>query len=142
VVVAIARARQVLAATVGVLALAFGAAAWAALAPLPAGPREVVYVIPRGTAARQATGAAPPTLPSSMRFTLGVRDVLVLRNEDDAPATLGPVILAPGQTYRVPFREPATFQLACSLHRDGQIAIVVEPAPPPGWRRLLWRLGA
>jgi len=140
--VMILRTRRVLATAVGVLALAVGAAAWAALAPLPAGPREVVYVIPRGTAARQATGAAPPTLPSSMRFTLGVRDVLVLRNEDDAPATIGPVILGPGQTYRVPFREPASFQLACSLHPEGQIAVVVEPAPPPGWRRLLWRLGA
>jgi hypothetical protein len=139
---ALPRARRLVQAAGVVLVAALGAALWAALAPLPAGPREVVYVIPKGAAARQAAGATAPTLPSSMRFTLGVRDVLVLRNEDDAPATFGPVVLAPGQTYRVPFREPARFQLACSLHPDGQIAIVVEPAPAPGWRRLLWRLGA
>jgi len=30
-----------------------------------------------------------------MRFTIGVRDVLVLRNEDDVAATFGPVRLKP-----------------------------------------------
>jgi hypothetical protein len=75
-----------------------------------------------------------------MRFTIGVRDVLVLRNEDDQPQHFGPVLLAPGQTYRVPFSAPATFDFACSAHDDGQLTIVVEREPVPGWRRLQWRM--
>jgi hypothetical protein len=112
----------------------------APFAPLPSGPRETVYVIPKGTASRQALGVKSTVLPDVMRFTLGVRDVLVLRNEDDVAATFGPVRLEPGQTYRVPFRTATTFQLACSVHEEGQIGIVVTPAPRVGWERLQWRV--
>lgn len=117
-------------------------AGWAALAPIPAGPREAVYVIPRGTAARIAAGEAVETFPRRMRFTIGVRDLLVLRNEDDQPQSFGPVLLAPGQTYRVPFSAPATFDFACSAHEEGQLTIVVEREPVPGWRRLRWRVAS
>jgi hypothetical protein len=117
------------------------AAGWAAFAPLPPGPREAVYVIPKGTAARLAAGEAVQALPSRMRFTIGVRDLLVIRNEDDQPQNFGPVLLFPGQTYRVPFTAPATFDFACSAHEEGQLTIVVEREPVAGWRRLLWRLG-
>lgn len=131
--------RAVLAGSGAALAVLLGFAAWAALAPLPAGPREVTYAIPRGTAARQARGADVRVLPDVLRFTVGVRDVLVLRNDDEAAATLGPVRLEPGQTYRLPFRAPVTFQLACSVHREGSVSIVVSAAPPRGWARLSWR---
>jgi hypothetical protein len=132
-----ARALIALGAALGALAL--GAAVWAAVAPLPRGSRELVYLVPKGNAARVASGAGSP-LPSRLRFTVGIRDVLVLRNDDDVPASLGPVILAPGQTYRVPFRAPAEFQLACSAHADGQLSVVVVPAPSRGWARLAWRV--
>ena len=74
-----------------------------------------------------------------MRFTIGVRDVLVLRNEDDVAATFGPVRLEPGQTYRVPFRAPTSFQLACSVHRESEVGITVRAPPSRGWERLHWR---
>jgi hypothetical protein len=123
-------------------AAAAGVAAvgWAAFAPIPAGPREAVFVIPRGTAARIAAGEAVAAFPRRMRFTIGVRDLLVLRNEDDQPQSFGPVSLAPGQTYRVPFSAPATFDFACSAHDEGQLTIVVEREPVPGWLRLRWRV--
>jgi hypothetical protein len=116
------------------------AAAWAAFAPIPPGPREVVYAIPKGTAARLAAGQAAQALPSTIRLTIGIRDVLVIRNEDDAPQSFGPVRLAPGQTYRVPFSAPATFDFACSAHDEGQLTIIVARPPSPGWSRLQWRL--
>jgi hypothetical protein len=118
------------------------AAGWAAFAPLPAGPREVVYVIPRGTAARIAAGEPVATFPRRMRFTIGVRDRLVITNGDDQPQGFGPVLLAPGQTYRVPFTAPATFDFACSAHEEGQLTIVVEREPVPGWPRLRWRVAS
>jgi hypothetical protein len=132
------RRRSTVLMTLGVLV--FVASAWAAFAPLPTENRELVYVIPKGTARRQATGAAVDVLPRELRLTVGVRDVLVLRNEDDATARLGPALLAPGQTYRIPFHAPADFQLSCSVHRDGAITISVQEAPGPGWPRLRWRL--
>jgi hypothetical protein len=122
----------------GVVAVA--AVGWAALAPLPPVPRERVYVIPRGTSARQARGERVTPLPSRIRLLLGVQDVLVLRNEDEVPQSFGPIELRPGQTYRVPFQVPATFDFACSAHSDGQVAIVVRRAPARGWERAWWRL--
>jgi hypothetical protein len=113
---------------------------WAALAPLPAGPRELVYVIPQGTAARTAAGRDPDVLPGRIRLTLGVQDVLVLRNEDVVEQRFGPALLAAGQSYRLPFRAPVEIPLACSVHREGQITIVVEEPPSPGPARLLWRV--
>ena len=120
---------------VGLGLVILAAAGWAAFAPLPSMPRERVYVIPKGTAARQVRGEHVTPLPSRIRLLLGVQDVLVLRNEDDAPQSFGPIELRAGQTYRVPFQVPATFDFACSVHEDGQVAIVVR-------RRSAGRLGA
>lgn len=120
--------------------VALGVAAWAAWAPLPSGPRAVEYVIPKGTAARQARGEVVNVLPPRMRFTLGVQDVLVIRNEDDRPVSFGPAVLEAGQTYRVPLRVPIEFDLACSVHPSGTISIQVSPPPAPGLPRLRWRL--
>jgi hypothetical protein len=128
--------RGIVAAVIGVLAIA----GWAAFAPLPALPRERVYVIPKGTAARQAAGERVTPIPSRIRLLLGVQDVLVLRNEDEVPQAFGPIQLRPGQTYRVPFQVPATFDFACSVHEDGEVAIIVEGVPAPGWARLRWRV--
>jgi hypothetical protein len=124
----------------GVAVVLAGVAGWGAFAPLPAGEREVLYVIPRGTAARITAGQNVQALPSRIRLTLGVRDLLILRNEDDQPQSLGPVLLAAGQTYRLPFSAPATFDLACSAHSQGQITIAVAPEPVRGWPRLRWRI--
>jgi hypothetical protein len=130
--------RAALVLCLAVIAVLGAAAVWAALAPVPSGPREVVYIVTKGSAARLASGAS--AIPSRLRFTIGVRDVLVLRNDDDVPASFGPVKLEPGQTYRVPFDTPGEFQLACSLHPAGQVAIVVVPIPQPGWARVAWRV--
>ena len=124
----------------GTLAVAMGAAGVGAFAPVAAGPREVLYVIPAGTAQRRAAGQDPAVFPARLHFIIGVRDVLVLRNDDEVPASFGPVLLAPGQTYRLPFRAPMEVQLACSVHAGDAIGIEVTAEPAPGWARLRWRL--
>lgn len=115
-------------------------AAWAALAPLRPGSPEVVYVIPKGTGAKREAGTRPSVLPSQVDLVLGIRDVLVLRNEDEVEQRFGPLAVPPGATYRLPFHTPAEFQLACSLHKDSQVVIKVHPAPAIGWPRLAWRV--
>lgn len=114
--------------------------AWMALAPLPADSRELLYVIPKGMGSGES-GAAAAGLPPFVRLTLGLRDVLVLRNEDTVEQTIGPVRLAPGQTYRLPFHQPGAVQLSCSFHGGTNFLIFVDPAPAAGWERLRWRLG-
>ena len=90
---------------------------------------------------RIAAGQSAQALPSRIRLTVGLRDLLILRNDDDQPQSFGPVLLAAGQTYRLPFSAPATFDLACSAHSAGRITIVVAPEPMAGWHRLVWRFG-
>lgn len=123
-----------------VVVLTLAAVAWAAFAPLPATSRELTYVIPPGTAARTKAGTPISVLPSPVHLTLGVRDTLVLTNDDEVIHQIGPVILGPRQTYRIPFRKPGRFQYACSLHAAGTLTLFIEPAPAVGLARVRWRL--
>jgi hypothetical protein len=115
--------------------LALLAGVWAALAPLPPLPKERVIVIPRG-----ASELGPQPFPSDIRLTLGLQDVLVLRNEDDRAQLIGGIQVAAGQTLSLPFHQATTFQLACSAHPSGQLKISVSAKPEPGLDRLWWRL--
>jgi hypothetical protein len=124
------------------LVIAAGAIGWAALAPLDAGVREEVFVIPKGTFARRMAGDKVETLPPEIHLTLGVRDVLVMKNDDDVPQMFGPVLMMPGQTFRLPFTVASRHEFACTAHLSGQLAVVVAPMPEAGWARLQWRVAA
>lgn len=125
------------------LAIAAIAALWATLwamyAPIPAGPRERLFEIPAGTYARRAAGDKAEVLPAEIRLTLGVKDILVLKNLDKVPQTFGPVLIMPGQSFRMPFGVPGDVQFECTAHASGHMRIVVDPAPDAGWPRLAWR---
>ena len=124
----------------GLLVVASGTAGWAAFAPLSAESRAVTYVIPPGTAARLKSGELAGVLPPAIHLTVGIRDLLVLTNDDTVVHQLGPVILGPRQTYRIPFRRPGRFQYACSLHAAGTLTLLIDPEPTAGLARLRWRL--
>jgi hypothetical protein len=119
---------------------ALAAIAAGALMPIHVDSREAVYVIPKGTWARRMAGEKLDVLPDEIRLTLGVRDVLVLRNQDDVPQMFGPVLIMPGQGFQLPFKLATSYQFACSLHVNGQLNVVVQPAPAAGWERLRWRV--
>jgi len=120
----------------GVLALVgLGAGAWAALAPLPVLPKELVIVIPKG-----ATASGPPPFPSDIQLTLGLQDVLVLRNDDDRPQLVGGIEIGAGQSLGIPFYWVKDYQFACSAHPSGQLRISVAAKPSAGFERLWWRL--
>lgn len=130
-----------------ILALASGAplagiVAWAALAPVASPTREAVFEIPNGTWARRMSGDPVEILPSEIRLTLGVRDVLLLRNLDDVPQVFGPTVMMPGQSFRLPFAVASDYQFACTAHASGQMTVVVEPEPASPWARLSWRARA
>ena len=79
-------------------------------------------------------------LPNRIYLTLGLQYVLVLRNRDDVPQTFGPMLIMPGQTFRLPFERSAEYQFACTAHASGQMAIVVEENPATPWARIRWRV--
>jgi hypothetical protein len=125
-----------------VVGAAVAAAAWAALTPVESTSREQVYVIPKGTFARRMAGENLEILPSEIHLTIGVKDVLVLQNRDDVPQLFGPVLIMPGQSFRLPFARPSRYQFACSLHVNGQLDVIVDAEPEAGWPRLRWRAAA
>jgi hypothetical protein len=118
------------------------AIASAAFAPLNVEDRDEVFAIPKGTWARRMSGDPVEILPSVVRLTLGVKDVLVLQNHDDVPQVFGPVLMMPGQTFRLPFEMASSYQFACTAHASGQMTVTVAPGPEAGWERLAWRAGS
>lgn len=113
--------------------------AWAAFAPLSLPTRDELFEIPNGTYARRMAGDKVEILPDRIDLTLGLNDVLLLRNHDDVPQQFGPVLIMPGQSFRLPFEVASTYSFDCSAHASGQMAVVVAPHPAPGWPRLQWR---
>jgi hypothetical protein len=105
-------------------------ALWAALAPLRYPTRERILVFPRGAGA----------VPAEVRLTLGVRDVLLLRNRDAVPHVFGQVLVLPDHAFRLPFERPGDYVLACDVAPGHAVTVRVEDHPDPGWTRLLWRL--
>ena len=116
------------------------ALAWAMFAPLGDGNRDRLFEIPKGTWARRMAGEKRDILPPVIRLTLGVRDVLLLRNRDTVPQVFGPVLIMPGQDFRLPFDTVSENDFNCTAHSSGTMKIIVEPAPAPGLPRLRWRL--
>jgi len=131
---AFAAAAALLAASVVLIALA-----WAALAPIEPASRDELFEIPRGTWARRMAGDKVEVLPDTIRLTLGINDVLLLRNLDDVPQAFGPALIMPGQSFRLPFEVASTYSFACTAHAKGALNVIVEPGPERGWPTLRWR---
>lgn len=112
----------------------------AAFAPLKRAGREEVFEIPKGTWERRMSGDKVDILPQTVRLTLGYNDVLLLRNRDTVPQIFGPVLIMPGQDFRMTFDVAAENQFDCSAHSSGTMTVLVMAMPDPGWPRLKWRV--
>jgi hypothetical protein len=88
--------------------------------------RQYVIVIPAGTAERLAAGDETNAPPHSFELVLGVRDVLVIKNEDSVWHQVGPYRVAPGHTLQQRFSRPGTIQAACTITSSQQVEIVVR----------------
>jgi len=118
----------------------FAAVLWAGLAPIHVASREKLFEIPKGTYARRMSGDKVEILPAQIRLTLGLEDVLLLRNLDEVPQVFGPTIMMPGQSFRLPFEKAAEYQFVCTAHVSGQMTIVVEDMPVSPWQKIRWRV--
>jgi hypothetical protein len=115
-------------------------AGWAGFAPIELPSRDALFEIPRGTYARRMAGNLVDILPPRITLTLGVDDVLLLRNLDEVPQQFGPTILMPGQSFRLPFEVASENRFDCTAHSSGQMLVVVEPEPVWPWQKIRWRL--
>jgi len=123
-------------------AAGFAVLAWAGLTPIAMDPglsREELFEIPRGTWARRRAGEDLAILPDEIRLTLGIRDILVLRNLDDVPQIFGPTLMMPGQSFKLPFEQASEYQFTCTAHASGQMRVIVDPYPATPWARIMWR---
>lgn len=91
--------------------------------------RQLVIVIPLGTAAQIEAGEQN-TLPHEIELILGVRDVLVIHNEDNTWHRVGPYWVAPGHTLVQRFYQPGTIQGACTMNPSQQVEIVIRERRP------------
>jgi hypothetical protein len=126
-------------AAAAVTVAALGTVAWAVLTPVTFASREETFEIPKGTWARRMSGNKVEILPSHVFLTVGIRDVLLLKNMDDVPQIFGPTLMMPGQSFRLPFEVASSYQFACTAHASGQMTVVVDEQPDTPWRRLVWR---
>jgi len=112
---------------------------WAGFAPIELPTRDKLFEIPKGTYARRMSGDRVDILPSRITLTLGVDDVLLLRNLDDVPQQFGPTILMPGQSFRLPFERESENQFDCTAHTSGTMTVIVEARPEWPWQKIRWR---
>ena len=138
------RSRRVLsvrsAVCLALLAAILAPLAWAAFAPISLHSHDELFAISKGTWARRMAGDKVEILPSEIHLTQGANDVLLLRNLDDVLQIFGPVLFMPGQSFRLPFETVSVNDFACTAHASGQMRVVVDAMPAPGWPRLRWRL--
>jgi hypothetical protein len=118
---------------------AVAALGWAGFAPIHVASHDEVFEIPKGTYARRMAGDKVEILPSRIRLTIGLNDVLMLRNLDDVPQVFGPTIMMPGQSFRLPFARAASYDFACTAHASGQMTVLVEEEPVMPWSKIHWR---
>ena len=123
-----------------VLAPPIAVAGWAGFAPIEVSTREALFEIPPGTYARRMSGNLVDILPSRITLTLGLNDVLLLRNLDEVPQQFGPTIMMPGQSFRLPFEVASENQFDCTAHSSGTMTVIVEPEPVWPWQKIRWRL--
>lgn len=112
---------------------------WGAFAPITVASRDALFEIPHGTYARRMAGSKAEILPDTIRLTLGLNDVLLLRNLDEVPQIFGPALIMPGQSFRLPFAQASTYSFACTAHASGQMSVIVDPHPAAGWPALHYR---
>jgi hypothetical protein len=89
-------------------------------------PKDVMLVIPSGTAADIAAGR-PAKLPGEIRLVAG--DRLVLENQDVVVHTLGGWQVSPGQVLTIVAEAAAANVFACTIHPSGSLGLIITPRP-------------
>ena len=89
-------------------------------------PRDVILVIPPGTAQEVARGEQPPSIPKNMTFVVG--DRLVVKNQDSVEHKLGPLWIPPNSTAQLSLDQQDSFAYECTFQPGNYFGLdVLEP---------------
>ena len=91
--------------------------------------RTASYVIPPGTNARLANGEEVLDIPEEIVLTVGIKDTLVIENQDNVVHTFGLFTILPQTTLTKRFTTPRVYQNVCTFHENREMKVVVNPAP-------------
>jgi hypothetical protein len=97
--------------------------------------RTATYVIPPGTNARLAQGEDVLDIPAEIKLTIGVKDTLVIKNQDNVVHTFGLFTILPQTTLTKRFTTPRIYQNVCTFHENREMKVVVNAAP---WDIFQW----
>ncbi len=95
--------------------------------------RTITYVIPPGTSQQLEAGQDTIDVPSEIVLTVGVRDTLVIENQDDVFHSFGPFVIGPHTTLTKRFKLARVYEGACTFHQTQQMKVVINPAPWDIW---------
>ena len=91
--------------------------------------RTVSYVIPPGTNARLANGEEVLDIPEEIVLTVGIKDTLIIENQDNVVHTFGLFTILPQTTLTKRFTTPRVYQNVCTFHENREMKVVVNAAP-------------
>ena len=86
--------------------------------------RTVTYVIPPGTNARLANGEDVFDIPEEIILTIGVKDTLVIENQDNVVHTFGLFTILPHTILTKRFTSPRVYQNVCTFHENREMKVV------------------
>lgn len=87
--------------------------------------RTITYIIPAGTYADPDS----LELPSRIDLTVGLKDVLIIDNQDEVMHSFGPFVVAPHSKLTQRFDSPLEFEGVCTFHPEQGMILSVKPAP-------------
>ena len=87
-------------------------------------PSRIELVIPAGTAEKIARGETEESLPLNMVFVSG--DVLVVRNEDSEPHSLGPLLIPAGSSASLNLDQADNLAMSCSFQPSQYMGLDVR----------------
>ncbi len=88
--------------------------------------RQLLIVIEPGTAEKIEAGLLDNSDYHRIEMTLGVKDVLVIENQDEVWHQVGPYWVAPGHTLVQRFYRPGTIRSSCSITAGKEVEIVIH----------------
>jgi hypothetical protein len=87
-------------------------------------PKTIELVIPPGTAIEVESGNEAAGIPKEMTFVLG--DILLVRNLDEVAHTLGPLLIPPNSSAKMPLDEAENIAVTCSFSPSQYLGLDVR----------------
>ncbi len=99
-------------------------------------PRDIILVIPAGSAEKVARGERVTAIPEEMVFVRG--DRLVIKNEDTTAHQLGPLWIPAGSSASIVLDQADRFAYSCSFQNTRYMGLTVKE--PTTWKSRLLAL--